>query len=109
MDLHQDLVERANSLFQIFGYETILEDELPNGKGASDIIARKLGHVPLVCEVKSSPTSPKSKKVLKQMQKYQSHYGTDYSYLLISPDVQGEISVATMDGTYRGKLLDFLD
>jgi len=89
---HDDYVDDIVNYFKRKGYETKIEVPLKNGTGSVDILAYNEKEK-IYCEVKSSPSSLKQKKVKKQLEKYVKEFGKKHKYALISPDSKYQIKI----------------
>lgn len=102
---HSELVERVSYFFKQEGFEVDNEIELPDGKGAADIRARK-GDQIIHGEVKTSPACVRMKKVKKQLGLYSTYLGGDC--ILFSPRSNGFVFAENLDGSFKGPLEEFV-
>jgi len=103
---HQDYVNKTVELLRSKGWTTETEVQIPNGKGAVDIVARDRNQR-MFLEIKSSPTSIKKKKVQSQLLRYYQAFGEGH-YGLVSPSAHGELELQ-LTSNYRGRVIDFIN
>ncbi|MBT4257713.1 hypothetical protein HOD88_00830 [archaeon] len=104
---HDRLVDLVSARFLLAGFEVQNETPLPSGRGAVDI-SGKLGDSQFHAEVKISPTSLNKKKVQKQLERYEAHFGSNADYLLISPGANGEVIVQDSERNFKGGLDSYI-
>lgn len=94
---HKELVNFIGESLQKKGFSFDVEIPLPNGRGATDISCKVSNNYLFHAEVKESPSTIKSKNTLKQLKKYEAHFGFGPDYVLISPG-NNEIFVQKLNG-----------
>ena len=99
---HNGLCKNFEEFFIGKGFVVQKEIELPNGKGAADLgVYSGDGTLRTVVEIKGQPTSPRQKKVARQFQRYQGHFGQEPQYLLAFPDHSGNLTLTDITTQQR--------
>ncbi len=104
---HESLTDRVVDEFLRNNFIVETEKRLPLGKGAVDIAVQKKD-LKIYIEVKSSPDSINSRKVLSQLTRYQTFFGKEGIYCLVSPNSSNNPKIQSLDHTINGELSDFL-